>query len=56
MQVDVHRSESDQSANEKPRPRNQRSRGALVLSKVYGHLDKHPEHLEQLLDETNGAA
>lgn len=27
-----------------------------MLSKVYGHLDKHPEHLKRLLDETNGAA
>jgi integrase len=27
-----------------------------MLSKVYGHLDKHPEHLKRLLDETNRAA
>jgi integrase len=27
-----------------------------MLSRVYGHLDKHPEHLKRLLDETNGAA
>lgn len=25
-----------------------------MLSRVYGHLDKHPEHLKRLLDETNG--
>jgi integrase len=24
-----------------------------MLSQVYGHLDKHPEHLKKLLDETN---
>jgi integrase len=27
-----------------------------MLKKVYGHLDKHPEHLKRLLDEANGAA
>jgi integrase len=27
-----------------------------MLKKVYGHLDKHPEHLKWLLDEANGAA
>jgi integrase len=27
-----------------------------MLSKVYGHLDKHPEHLKRLLYETNGVA
>ena len=26
-----------------------------MLSRVYGHLDKHPEHLKRLLDETNGS-
>jgi integrase len=27
-----------------------------MLRKVYGHLDKHPEHLKKLLDDTNGGA
>ncbi len=27
-----------------------------MLRQVYGHLDKHPEHLKKLLDDADGAA